>query len=203
TAINFIFLLANLYKLPHGGYWSLIISSLPLAMIITYGAVQKRIGKAMKPVAVSDFLRQYKLVYKKTNLIEGTALFLIGNATRIPKYVGKTMFMNGILYEDNVFLSIQISTDPFGVEGIFRENLAEGLRVFEIHAGYMEIFDVEKLLRNHHIHEKAIFYGMEEIVTRNFIFSIFSNIKKLTPSFVQFYKLPPSKIHGVVTVIEL
>ena len=32
---------------------------------------------------------------------------------------------------------------------------------------------------------------------------IFSLVKKLTPNFVQFYKLPASKLQGVVTRLEL
>ena len=28
-------------------------------------------------------------------------------------------------------------------------------------------------------------------------------IKKLTPAFVQFYKLPPHKLHGVISRIEM
>ncbi|MBI5048754.1 MAG: hypothetical protein HZB54_07395, partial [Deltaproteobacteria bacterium] len=49
----------------------------------------------------------------------------------------------------------------------------------------------------------TIFYGLEDITTSNFVWKIFSVIKKLTPTFVKFYKLPSNKLHGVITRIEM
>jgi len=37
----------------------------------------------------------------------------------------------------------------------------------------------------------------------NPVWRIFSIIKKLIPNFVQFYKLPARKLHGVITRIEM
>ena len=48
------------------------------------------------------------------------------------------------------------------------------------------------------IDEKTIFYGIETIVTDKFFWKIYSIIKKVSPPFVQFYTLPPEKMHGVV-----
>jgi len=49
----------------------------------------------------------------------------------------------------------------------------------------------------------SIFYGVEEISTKNPIWQVFSVIKKLSPNFVQFHKLPTRKLHGVVTRVEM
>ncbi|HUV82925.1 MAG TPA: hypothetical protein VMW53_07625 [archaeon] len=59
------------------------------------------------------------------------------------------------------------------------------------------------MLKESGIDEKTIFYGIEAIVTENIIWKIFSTIKKLTPVFVQFYKLPSDKLHGVITRVEM
>jgi len=58
-------------------------------------------------------------------------------------------------------------------------------------------------LKKHGIEEKVIFYGIEDIATNNPIWRVFSTIKKLTPNFVQFNKLPASKLQGVVTRVEM
>ena len=47
------------------------------------------------------------------------------------------MFYNSIIYEDNIFVSIIKRDDPFGVTGFFKEDLAPGLRNFEIQFGYI------------------------------------------------------------------
>ena len=59
------------------------------------------------------------------------------------------------------------------------------------------------LLKEADIDEKTIFYGMEDIVTNHILWRIFGAIKHLTPSVVQFYRLPADKIHGVVTRVEM
>jgi KUP system potassium uptake protein len=75
--------------------------------------------------------------------------------------------------------------------------------LFEIYTGYMEVIDVEQILKENGVDEKTIFYGLEDIVSDNVIWRIFSIIKKVTPPFVQFYKLPPHKLHGIISRIEM
>src|SRR4030067_1024175 len=87
----------------------------------------------------------------------------------------------------------------FRPTGVFKADLAPGLRSYEIQIGYMEVVDVEDILREANIREKTIFYGVEDIIAGNIIWKIFVIIKKLTPNIVQFYKLPANKLHGVVT----
>lgn len=70
-------------------------------------------------------------------------------------------------------------------------------------SGYLEMLDVVAIFREAGIHEKTIFYGLDEIVSTNIIWKVFALIKRLSPSFVQFYKLPANRIHGVVTRVEL
>jgi len=92
---------------------------------------------------------------------------------------------------------------PFGIETDFDTNLGPGLQVFTIRCGYMEIVDIIPLLRAQGIEEKTIFYGIENIVSDRFFWKIYSIIKKVSPPFVQFYTLPPEKIHGVVTRVVM
>ncbi len=203
TFVDITFLASNTYKIPHGGYWSIILALIPLSIIVTYTSGQKNLYKALKPMDLNIFLEKYNQAYKTMSKIKGSALFFARDAKSIPPYIVNTMFTNDIMYEDNVFVSIIRRDDPFGVIGYFKENLADGLRVFEIQTGYMEIVDVEEILKEAGIDEKAIFYGLEDIATRNFIWKIFSMIKGVTPSFVQFYKLPSHKLHGVITRVEM
>ena len=203
TFVDFAFLIANLYKIPHGGYWSLIISSLVFTLIMAYTAGQKRLYKCLRPMNLNKFLKKYTRAYNSINKINGTALFFARDITNIPPYIPLIMFKNDIIYKDNIIISIKKLEEPFGVTSSFKDKLADGLRVFEIQMGYMEVIDVVKILKNKGIDEKTIFYGIEDIITDNLIWKIFSTVKKLSPSFVQFYDLPSDKIHGVVTRVEM
>jgi KUP system potassium uptake protein len=203
TLADLAFLTSNIYKIPHGGYWSLIIAAIPLAIILIYTGGQRKLYRSIRPLSIDVFLHSYTEVYQSLNKIKGTALFFARDMKKVPAYIVHTMFMNNIIYEDNIIVSITTVDKPFGVRSFFKEDLAPGLRAFEIQMGYMELVDIEQLLKGAGINEKGIFYGLEEITTRNIFWKIFSMIKRLAPPFVQFQDLPPNKLHGVVTRIEL
>ena len=69
--------------------------------------------------------------------------------------------------------------------------------------GYMEVIDVEELMREAGIEERVVFYGIEDILTGNLVWKAFSLVKKITPTFIKFYKFPPKKLHGVITEVRL
>ncbi len=201
--VDMAFLLSSMHKIPYGGYWSIVLALIPFSIIIIYTSGQKKLSSDLKPMILEDFLKKYTELYKSKNKIEGTALFFARDIRKIPPYIVSTMFHNNIIYEDNVIVSITRLEDPYGVESFFKETPADGLRIFEIRLGYMEVVNVEKILKTSGINEKVIFYGVEDIVTENVIWKTYSTIKKLTPAFVQFYELPAHKIHGVITRIEM
>ena len=121
----------------------------------------------------------------------------------VPPYVIHCIIRSNIIYERNIFISITRTDEPFGVFTCLHPALGPGLDAFEIRAGYMEVMEIERLLKENGITEKVIFYGIEEISTGNPFWRIFSVIKRLTPNFVQFNKLPASKLQGVVTRVEM
>ncbi len=201
--IDLTFLFSNMFKIPHGGYWSIIIAALPFSLILIYTNGQKKLYKSMRPLRLDTFLVSYNQIYANLSKIAGTALFFAKDAKEIAPYIVHTMFKNNIIYEDNIIVSIVRTDEPFGMNHQFNESIAPGLRAFEIRSGYLEVIDVEEMLKMAGINEKTIFYGLEEIETSNLVWKVFSVIKKLTPSFIQFYKLPQNKLHGVVTRVEM
>jgi KUP system potassium uptake protein len=203
TFVDLVFLLSNLNKIPEGGYWSIIIAAIPFLTIVLFTRGQKKLYKTLKPMEKKEFLRRFEWAYKHSSRIRGSALFFSRGIDRVPPYIVNTMFLNHIIYEDNIVVSIVLRDDPYGVIGTLKETSTEGLRIYEIRAGYLEVFDVQEMLTEAGIDENAIFYGVEDISTRNIIWKIFSIIKKLNPTFVQFYRLPHQKLHGVVTRVEM
>ncbi len=201
--VTWSFLIANLHKIPEGGIWSLIIALVPFTIIMIFVNGQKKLASALSPVPLDEFLRKFDETYNSSNKIAGSALFFARDFRRLPRYIPRIMFTNNILYDDNIIISIIRTEQPFGVTwGVTRE-ITKGLSIFEIYLGYMEIVDIGKILKEAEIDEKTIFYGMEDISTNHIIWRVFAAIKRLTPSVVQFYRLPSDKIHGVVTRVDM
>jgi KUP system potassium uptake protein len=203
TIVDVLFLTANILKIPNGGYWSLIIGACPLLVILLFTHGQKKLYSKLKPMDRGEFLRRFEWSYKHMSKIRGSALFFARGIEKTPPYIVNTIFLNNIIYEDNIVVSVVTLDAPYGVRGAFTETPVEGLRIFEIRAGYMEVFDVDVLLKEAGIDEKAIFYGVEDIATGNIMWKLFSLIKKLNPTYVQFFRLPYQKLHGVVTRVEM
>jgi KUP system potassium uptake protein len=203
TGIAFTYFVATMSKLPHGAYWSLILASIPFVAILIWTKGQARLYDAMRPLDFSTFLISYEQIYAKARNIAGTALFFCRGYKMITPYIVHSIFRSNIIYERNILISINRTDEPFGVKVHLKKDLGPGLESFEVRAGYREVLDIEGLIKEQGIAEKVIFYGVEDIVTRNPIWHIFSLIKRLTPNFVQFSKLPPSRLQGVVTRVEM
>lgn len=200
--IDFIYLNAAITKIPAGAYWSLIVSSIPFCLIMLYVNGQKALYKAIKLMDKEEFSQKYAEVYPNAIKLEGTALFFARGIDRVPPYIAQTLFTNNIIYKENIFIHVNKANEAFGLHYDITQ-VAEGLKILRIDVGYMEVLRLEKVLKALDIDEKAIFYGVEDIETNNVFWYLFSLLKKVTPSFVKFYKLPVHKLHGVITQVHL
>jgi len=203
SCIAFIYFLSTLSKLPHGAYWSLILAAIPLTIILIWTKGQKRMFSALRPLDFETFLISYEQIYAKQRNIAGTALYFCRGYNLISPYIVHSIFRSNIIYERNILISINRTDEPFGLNVNFNQDLGPGLEYFEVVAGYREMLDIEGLIKEYGITEKVIFYGVEDIVTRNPIWRVFSLIKRIAPNFVQFSKLPPSRLQGIVTRVEM
>lgn len=200
--IDLAYLLSTFSKIPHGAYWSIILASIPFITIMIWTKGQKALYSALRPLDMETFLLSYNQIYAKGR-IAGTALFFTREVSVVPPYVIHCIIRSNIIYERNILISIVRTDEPFGVDCMLKQGIGTGLDGFTIEAGYMELIDIDTLLQENAIKGKVIFYGIEDIATRNPIWRVFSVIKKLTPNFVQFNKLPVSKLQGVVTRVEM
>ena len=201
--IDFIYLASTFTKLPNGAYWSLIIASVPFIIMLIFTKGQKMLFRRLMPLDMETFLISYEQVYGKGRNISGTALYFTRQGMVVPPYIVHCILGSSIIYENNIFVSISRTEEPFAVESRYQQNFAPGLHLLDIMAGYMTVVDIEKLLKENDVKEKIIFYGVEDIATKNPLWQVFSVIKKLSPNFVQFHKLPSRKLHGVVTRVEM
>jgi len=201
-SLSFLFFVSCWLKIPHGGYWSLILASVPLLIIVIYTQGQKRLYGSLQPIKKEDFLDEYSKRYRSKDHIDGTALFFARQWNAIPAYIGKTMFQNGIIYDYNVIVMIKTTHEAHGVSSEISP-LGEGLDVMSIHVGYMEKLNVGVILKEKNINERTIFYGDEEIVSNRFIWKLYAMIKDISPSFVSFYNFPHEKLIGVSRRVEI
>jgi hypothetical protein len=107
---------------------------------------------------------------------------------------------DSILYEDDVFPSLVKKEEPFGVSTFLKGSITPGLKLVGIRYGYMGVLGIDKKLKTVGIYERAIF--IEYIYTDKLIWKLFSLLKRVAPNFVEFYRFPPSRLHGVAVRVE-
>jgi KUP system potassium uptake protein len=200
---DLLFLFAVFDKIPHGGFWSIIIALIPFFIINLWSNGNKKMHKSFRSLPIDTFIYSYEQIYDMGHNIKGTALFFTRSLTEIPPYMVHCIIRGNIIYERNILVSIITTDNPYGVSVSRSEINPKGLSGLEVHTGYMEILNLGEILKTEGINEKVIFYGVEDIITPNFIYKIFSLLKKITPPFVRFYKLPYNKLHGVVTRLDI
>ena len=204
TFADIMFLASNLlYKTAEGGYFALIIATIPFITIMLYTKGQKKLHSVYKMTDLKVFLKEYEYRYSNFTKLKGTSLFFASLSDKVSPYIIKTMFDNNIMYEKNIFVSIERTEKPYGITDALKEDIAPGLSQLAVSAGYSEVVDVEEILKQYNIDETVIFYGFEDIVSANPLWRIFALIKKLSPSFVRFYKLPAEKVHGVMVRVKM
>ncbi len=203
VVVDLLYLTSTFYKIPHGAYWSLVIAAIPLTLMVIWIRGNNRLFKRLIPLDIATFLTDYEHIYARGKNIPGTALFFTRHPDVVPPYVVHCMLVSNILFERNILVSIIRTEHPYELKTRYRRDIGTGLDAFEIIAGYMTVVNVEGLLKREDVQDKIIFYGVEDILTRNPVWKVFSFIKRIAPNFVQFYRLPPDKLHGVVTRIEM
>lgn len=201
--INLFFLTSVFTKIPHGGYWSIVIALIPFVTIYLWTYGNKTIYRSFRSLPIDTYLESFNQLYENGKLLSGNALFFTKSLDMIPPYMVHSTISSGIIYEQNLLISIVTMDKPYGVQKLYVPEITDGLSGLEIQIGYMERIDVPKILKETNVDPKVMFYGVDDIYAKRSILKIFAFIKRVTPNFVQFLQLPYQKLHGVITRIEI
>lgn len=204
--IDIVVLVSNFHKFASGGYFPFITAIILLSAVIIYTNGNKKLGKKLEYEEYNNFITRYEQNYNKESKIKGTSVFMLRDINRISPYIIKTIFDFKIIYEKNIFLSLKITDNPYGIEYKYQElenDKTRSLGLIEIKAGYLEILDINEIFNKLNIEPTIIFYGQENITTKSLTTNIYSFLKKLSPSIVDFYNFPLLKTIGITTNIHL
>jgi len=202
-AVDCTFLFASLEKIPEGGYWSLIIASTAFMIMFIYDRGRKVSSSQLANTPLAKFLPLFQSAYQSQQKLPGLAVFAAADLTSIQSYVMQSMFQNKILYEENLFVKVFHNSAPYGISVSFPEASTEGLRFMQVEAGYRQIVNLNEIFESYQINPVAIFYGREEVSSHNPLWKIYGFLRRICPSWVQYYRADLALAHGVVTTVKL
>jgi KUP system potassium uptake protein len=154
-AVTAVFLLPDLafwsaamVKVPAGGWFPLVLAALVLAVMTTWQR-----GRAVLAAAVGERLLPVETLIadiekRAIRRVPGTAVFLTGDAAGTPIALLHNLKLNGVVHEENLFLTVQVEEVPHvaGAERLEVEELGAGFHRLVAHFGFMEDVDIPVLL---------------------------------------------------------
>ena len=148
--VDTAFVLANLQKIPTGGWFALLFGLLVFTLMRTWqrGREVATAKMRLEERPEEAFLEQ--LQQEAPVRVEGTAVFLTSNTSGIPRTLVRNLKTNGVLHEQTIILSITTERVPRIMRGarIQVRPIAAGLLRVIAHIGFMEWPDVPKLLKD-------------------------------------------------------
>jgi KUP system potassium uptake protein len=203
---NLIILVSNIHKLKEGGYFPFFVAIIIFLIVIIYTNGNKKLGKALVYEKFDNFIQNYESIYLNQNKIKGTAVFMLKDINMISPYIIKTIFDFKILYEKTTFLSIEITNNPYDFEYNYipiKEDKTNSLGFIKVKVGYLKILDLNEIFKSLNLEPTVLFYGQENIITNKLFIKIYSFIRKISPTIVDFYNFPLPKTIGIVSNIYI
>jgi KUP system potassium uptake protein len=171
--IDATFLVANLVKIPDGGWFPLLYGLGVYTVMRTWqrGRVIVSEQMARHERSLQSFLTEIER--NPPTRAAKTAVFLSANTRAIPRTLVRNLRNNGVLHERTVLLAITTERVPRLMRGGRTQvtTLAPGLFRVHAHIGFMEIPNVPKLLReaekqglDFRTEDATFFLGRDDIV---------------------------------------
>jgi KUP system potassium uptake protein len=216
--IDLAFWGANLIKIPHGGWFPLVVG----AMIFGLMATWKR-GRVILRERLDDVVLPVELFLKDVHgnsaaRVPGTAVFMYSDPTATPPALLHNLKHNKVLHERVVFLVVDTANVPHlaGSDCAKVEDLGAGFYRITLRYGVMEEPDVPRALAGlrqqglefKHL-ETTYFLGRETLIPsdkpgmalwRERLFAVMHRNARTATSF---YCLPPNRVVELGAQIEL
>lgn len=202
--LNIAFFGSCLTKLPTGGYWSLLIASVPLVLLTIWSIGEARLAQLKPVVSLDEFLPEYAQRHLQPRL-PGTAVYSFVGQQGVPPYVRTIMFQHGIMYDRNIFFSVVVLDKPYGFRVPPLRRLADKLYLASVEVGYMELKRDLKLTIENMGSPRVIFYGIDRVDAKRPRWVPYAVFKRLTLNYTSHFhvSLPPALTHGVIHRVDM
>jgi KUP system potassium uptake protein len=210
---------ANLLKIPHGGWFPLVIGALVFTLLTTWKKGRLILAGRMRERTLPLDLFVRDILTHPPHRVPGTAVYMYSNAGGTPPALLHNLKHNKVLHERVLFLSIATDEVPYvPIEERSEVNLvATGIYQIVLHYGFMEDVNIPSALmeiRQEGLEFKAMstsyFLGRETLIAGNrkggmarWRENLFAIMAQNARSASSFFKLPPNQVVELGAQIEI
>jgi KUP system potassium uptake protein len=218
-AIDAAFWGANLVKIPHGGWFPLVIGAIVFTILTTWKLGRQVLARRMldRTLPLDLFVRD--ILARPPQRVRGTAVFMNSNPKGTPPALLHNLKHNKVLHERVVFLSLTTDEVPYVDEQdrVRVTPIAEGVYQVILHYGFMEDADVPAALETIDSHglkfkpmDTSYFLGRETLIASEkqqgmakWREKLFAALAQNAVSATTFFRLPPNRVVELGAQIEL
>ena len=215
------FLIANIQKIPHGGWFPLLLGALIFALMMTWRkgrkAIIERLGEENS--SLTTFIEA--LSPETMPRVEGLAVYLSSHRDIVPSALALNLHHNKVLHEQIILLNVEIARVPFvsDNERVTVTSLPRGFRGVHLRFGFFEKPDVLKGLAQYEgsdatdlkfdLSQTSFFIGRELPVPAvrpdlNFWQEpLYEFLTRNAVSATEYYLIPPQNVVELGTRVEL
>jgi len=216
-AVDLAFWGANIVKIPHGGWFPLVIGAVVFTLMATWKKGRAILGARLQEGTLPIDLFLEDVGRREVHRVPGTAVFMYGNRSGTPPALLHSVKHYHVLHQQVVLLSVETQEVPY-VEGhrVTVEELGHGFYRLVMAYGFMEEPNVPEALATVTADgldlrpgRTTYFLGRETLIPskkpgmavwRERLFAIMSRNARTATSF---FWLPPNRVVELGAQIEL
>lgn len=217
--IDLAFWGANLPKIPHGGWFPLVVAAGLFAIMTTWRKGRTILYGMFKDRTLPTDLFLKSIERNPPVRVPGTAVYMHGGRDQTPPALLHNLKHNKVLHERVFFLSVQTEDVPHvsKAERLDIEELEHGIFRVEVHYGFAQNPHIPAALASADAKglldfkpmETTYFLGRERLITvkkppmRMWRSRLFAMLARNSAGATDFFQLPPNRVVELGTQLEI
>ncbi len=216
--VDLAFLGANGLKIPHGGWFPLVVAAVLFLLMTTWHRGRAILAKRVAEKSLPIKLLMADLAAEPPHRVPGTAIYMYGNPQGTPPALMHNLVHNKVLHERVVFLTVLTEEVPHlpAAERVAVKRLGKGFTAVVARYGFMEDPDIHEILDacrakglDINVDATTFFLGRETLIAterpgmavwREQLFAVMSrNALRATA----FFRIPVTQVFEVGSQVEL
>ena len=214
--VDAVFLGANLFKIPQGGWFPLLVGIVIFTLLTTWKTGRAVVAKRLRRGAIRlpEYIASVTGGKNPVTRVPGTGVFLFSEPGLVPPALQANVRHNRVLHERVYVVSILNEETPY-VERPRRIEVADlgfGVRAVTMHYGFMEEYDVHADLASDlavDVRDAVYFLGRENLRPspgdgmRPWRESLMRTMSRNTTDVAEFFKLPTDRVFELGMQVDL
>jgi KUP system potassium uptake protein len=214
--IDAVFLGANLFKIPKGGWFPLVVGAVVFTLLTTWKTGRTIVAKRLRRGAIplTDYIASVTGGRTPVTRVPGVGIFLFSEPGLVPPAMQANVRHNRILHDKVYVVSIMNEDVPsvLPVERVQVEDLGFGVSQVTMKYGFMEEFNVHEDMASDlelDVRDAVYFLGRENLRPSKqdgmvpWRENLMRQMSRNTTDVAEFFKLPSDRVFEVGVQVEL